>query len=67
MVKIKGAVIDKQDVLLLVAEGSNTRREWQIPLIPEAVSTLKYLEKRMLKWQSTDDITHRQIFNVVMP
>ena len=56
----------EQGVLLLVAEGSKTHREWQIPLMPEVVSELKYLRKRTLERQCTDDIAHRQVFNVTL-
>lgn len=67
LIEIRWKHVDlDQGVLLLVAEGSKTHREWQIPLMPEVVSELKYLRKRTLERQCTDDITHRQVFNVTL-
>lgn len=56
----------EKGILLLVAEGSKTHREWQVPLMPEVVSDLKRLRYRTLERQSTDDITNMQVFNVTL-
>lgn len=53
-------------VLLLVAQGSKTRREWQVPLMPEMTCALKYLRIRTLERVGNDDISNNQVFNVTL-
>ncbi|MDX1252265.1 MAG: site-specific integrase [Gammaproteobacteria bacterium] len=67
LVEIRWRHVDlEQGTLLLVAEGSKTRREWWIPLMPEVIADLKYLHKRTLELQAPDDITNMQVFNVTL-
>ena len=67
LIEIRWKHLDlEQGVLLLVAEGSKTHREWQIPLMPGVISALRYLRIRTLERQCTDDIAHRQVFNVTL-
>lgn len=56
----------EQGVLLLVVDGSKTRREWEIPLLPAVVSELIFLRKRTLERLSTNDISALQVFNVTL-
>lgn len=53
--------------LFLAAEGSKTRREWLIPLLPELLADLAFLRERTAeRLGGTEDLVQRQIFNVTL-
>jgi integrase len=52
--------------LTLAAEGSKTRREWEIPLAPETVEDLSLLRQETLAATGGASLRDRQVFNATL-
>ena len=65
LVEMRWSHLDLRGAILhLKVEGSKTRREWDVPLVPHLVTSLEELHKRTLRiYGPHRDISNLQVFN----